>query len=396
MNGQALTIEHAVLAVAALEFATWQGSTFNYYYVYYRKLTAGDTTSNVHESEAKGYAWDDPRVVQVLLRLYKIIYGWQDALLGWLDRAITPDRGFTHLSEQAPAHRRDRYGLGIPAPADRSLRSAESCLLGVDPLHRADEHLLACHLADPMCSLPARQGCRSPVPATALVHRECRVLRGMKGKLPRYWPAQQAYHHARADLYRRIIADCRLPPPTLILDAACGDAFYSDLLASMVGPRARVLAADFNLAALRSRPFSSAGVMRCLTDVEQAGLRSSFDVVWMCRSMHSAADPQQRVSALAGLLRPGGRLIVVENDPFHCSIPAWSAEFERTKSSSTQWNGSFSGAAATVHRSIATRPLATCRSGWRAPGCVRSPCAPPRSKMWCRWRTKPSGTGSYG
>lgn len=151
----------------------------------------------------------------------------------------------------------------------------------------------------------------------------------MKGQLPRYWPAQQAYHHARADLYRRIIADCRLPPPALILDAACGDAFYSDLLASMVGPRARVLAADFNLAALRSRPFSSAGVMRCLTDVEQAGLRSSFDVVWMCRSMHSAADPQQRVSALAGLLRPGGRLIVVENDPFHCSIPAWSAEFER-------------------------------------------------------------------
>ena len=87
MNGQALTIEHAVLAVAALEFATWQGSTFSYYYVYYRKLTAGNTTSNLHESEAKGYAWDNPRVVQVLLRLYKIIYGWQDALLGWLDRS---------------------------------------------------------------------------------------------------------------------------------------------------------------------------------------------------------------------------------------------------------------------------------------------------------------------
>lgn len=101
MNGQALTIEHAVLAVAALEFATWQGSTFNYYYVYYRKLTAGDTTSNLHESEAKGYAWDNPRVVQVLLRLYKIIYGWQDALLGWLDRAITPD-------EASPIYRNKR------------------------------------------------------------------------------------------------------------------------------------------------------------------------------------------------------------------------------------------------------------------------------------------------
>ena len=91
MNGGALTIEHAVLAVAALEFATWQGSTFNYYYVYYRNLTAGDTTSDIHETEAKSYPWDDPRVVQVLLNLYKIIYGWQDALLGRIDRAITPD-----------------------------------------------------------------------------------------------------------------------------------------------------------------------------------------------------------------------------------------------------------------------------------------------------------------
>ena len=152
----------------------------------------------------------------------------------------------------------------------------------------------------------------------------------MKAQLPRYWPAQMAYHHAREDLYRRIIFDCRLPPAALILDAPCGDAFYSDLLASVVGPRVRVVAADFNLATLRSRPLSSAGVLRCLTDVEQAGLRRrSFDVVWTCRSMHSATDPQRRVTALAALLRPGGRLIVVENDPFHCSIPAWTTEFER-------------------------------------------------------------------
>jgi len=91
MSGWALTIEHAVLAVVALELATWQGSTFNYYYVYYRKLTAGDTTSNLHESEPESYPWDDPRAVRVLLRLYKIIYGWQDVLLGRIDRAITPD-----------------------------------------------------------------------------------------------------------------------------------------------------------------------------------------------------------------------------------------------------------------------------------------------------------------
>ena len=130
-----------------------------------------------------------------------------------------------------------------------------------------------------------------------------------------------------ADLYRRIIADCRLPPRSSSMPrVATPSTATSWHRCSVRGtrPRCRLRPRRASIS-----PFSSAGVMRCLTDVEQAGLRSSFDVVWMCRSMHSAADPQQRVSALAGLLRPGGRLIVVENDPFHCSIPAWSAEFER-------------------------------------------------------------------
>lgn len=90
-NGGPLTIKQAGLALAALEFATWQGSTFNYYYVYYRNLTAGDTTSDLHETEPKSYPWDNPRVVHALFNLYRIIYGWQDALLGRIDRAVTPD-----------------------------------------------------------------------------------------------------------------------------------------------------------------------------------------------------------------------------------------------------------------------------------------------------------------
>ena len=152
----------------------------------------------------------------------------------------------------------------------------------------------------------------------------------MKDQLPVYWSVQKAYHRAREGLYRTIITDCRLPPDALILDAGCGDAFLSDLLAAAVGPRARIVAADHNLATLRSRLPPGPGVELLLTDVERAGLRpGSFDVVWMCRAMHSAIDPQQRVTALATLLRPGGRLIVLENDPFHCPIPAWPADFEQ-------------------------------------------------------------------
>lgn len=92
LNGGAIAIEKVILAVLALESATWQGTTFNYYYVYYRKLTGGDTTSQLNETEAQNYPWDNPRVVQALLNMYLIVYGWQDALLARLDRAITPDR----------------------------------------------------------------------------------------------------------------------------------------------------------------------------------------------------------------------------------------------------------------------------------------------------------------
>ena len=92
VNGGAITIEKVILAVLALESATWQGTAFNYYYVYYRRLTGGDATSRLNETEAQNYPWDNPKVVQALLDVYLIVYGWQDALLVRLDRAITPDR----------------------------------------------------------------------------------------------------------------------------------------------------------------------------------------------------------------------------------------------------------------------------------------------------------------
>jgi phosphatidylglycerophosphate synthase len=91
-SGQLLTFDRILLAFLALECATWQGTTFNYYYVYYRTLTGGDTTSKLQETDEQSYPWDDARTLRVLVRLYHVIYGWQDAWLGGLDRAITPDR----------------------------------------------------------------------------------------------------------------------------------------------------------------------------------------------------------------------------------------------------------------------------------------------------------------
>jgi phosphatidylglycerophosphate synthase len=80
---------HFVLAAAALAAGLLQVSIFNHYYVRYRAQTGGDLTSRVAEQEPAGYAWDDPRLLSILLLVYRAIYGWQDSAVAWLDRRLT-------------------------------------------------------------------------------------------------------------------------------------------------------------------------------------------------------------------------------------------------------------------------------------------------------------------
>ena len=78
-----------IVAVLALELMTWHGTTFNYYYVTYRHLTAGDTTSQAHETADTVYPWDNPATLRVVFRLYGIIYAWQDRWMAVVDRHVT-------------------------------------------------------------------------------------------------------------------------------------------------------------------------------------------------------------------------------------------------------------------------------------------------------------------
>jgi hypothetical protein len=79
-----------VVAIAALEVMTWHGTTFNYYYVVYRHLTHGDTTSQTEERADGSYPWDNPAALKIVFALYRLIYAWQDRWMAALDRRITP------------------------------------------------------------------------------------------------------------------------------------------------------------------------------------------------------------------------------------------------------------------------------------------------------------------
>lgn len=152
----------------------------------------------------------------------------------------------------------------------------------------------------------------------------------MQQPVPEYWPLFQAYHRVREPLYRTIIQDADLGTGGWVLDAGCGDAFYSRLLSNVLGPRQRIVAIDLNPALLTSLRMEGDRVLRCLTDLERPGLRpGSFCAVWLARAMYSARDPVARLAALLPLLRPGGKLVVIENDLPHTPILSWPAEFER-------------------------------------------------------------------
>jgi phosphatidylglycerophosphate synthase len=80
-----------LVALAALEVMTWHGTAFNYYYVVYRHLTGGDTTSAARERADERYPWDNPAALKIVYALYRVIYDWQDHALAALDRRLTRD-----------------------------------------------------------------------------------------------------------------------------------------------------------------------------------------------------------------------------------------------------------------------------------------------------------------
>jgi SAM-dependent methyltransferase len=139
-----------------------------------------------------------------------------------------------------------------------------------------------------------------------------------------------AYHQARLNLFEELFSDARLPAGGRVLDAGAGDGFYSQFLAERLGPSACVVAADHNDALLHVLATPSANVARLLTDLDQLPLApASLDAIWHCRSMHSATDPVALLAGLVSLLRPGGRLIVIENNTAHSPILPLPPGFER-------------------------------------------------------------------
>ena len=92
-------------------------------------------------------------------------------------------------------------------------------------------------------------------------------------------------------------------------DLGAGEGAFTLALADLLGPQGHIVAVDKDARALRSL----AGRFETLVADFTRGLDlRDLDGVIMANSLHFVRDQQPVLEAVRGMLRPGGRLIIVE------------------------------------------------------------------------------------
>jgi ubiquinone/menaquinone biosynthesis C-methylase UbiE len=152
--------------------------------------------------------------------------------------------------------------------------------------------------------------------------------------LPAYDPALKAYHAAFEPELEAAIRRYDLGASARVLDCPCGDGFYTKLFARHMRG-GTLVAADLSPAYLEHAKQTVGDVQPnlALTFVKADAYRlpfenASFDVVWCAQSMISLNDPVAAIREMARVLRPSGRLAVLETDAYHHVLLPWPVSLE--------------------------------------------------------------------
>lgn len=153
--------------------------------------------------------------------------------------------------------------------------------------------------------------------------------------LPDYEPMLAAFHAAFHRELRAMIAELPVPAGADVLDVACGDGAYSALLAEKVGPNGRVVALDADpkyvehaRRSIREDP-SAASIEFLVATLEDPPFPpGAFDLVWCAQSLYSLPEPVAALRRMARLAKPGGLVVVLEDDALHRLILPWPVEIE--------------------------------------------------------------------
>lgn len=112
-----------------------------------------------------------------------------------------------------------------------------------------------------------------------------------------------------------------------VLDAGCGKGRFARLVAE-ANPSATVVAMDLAMAMLRAAPPTlarSGGTLTALPYRDEA-----FDFAYATESLEHAVDIETAVSELCRVVRPGGRIVVIDKNAEHwgrLKTPVWEKWF---------------------------------------------------------------------
>jgi demethylmenaquinone methyltransferase / 2-methoxy-6-polyprenyl-1,4-benzoquinol methylase len=119
---------------------------------------------------------------------------------------------------------------------------------------------------------------------------------------------------------RRAVKAARVRPGDAVLDVACGTGDLSEAFARR-SPAGRVLGIDFTPQMLdiarhkqtRLPPCTAAKLQYAEGDAQALAVKdASFDVISIAFGIRNVADPARAIAEFARILRPGGRLVILE------------------------------------------------------------------------------------
>jgi SAM-dependent methyltransferase len=132
---------------------------------------------------------------------------------------------------------------------------------------------------------------------------------------------------------RGLIGQLELRRGQRVLDAGCGVGLVTAWLAEQVAPAGVAIGTDLSLAharASRQRTTSSGRPLDVVVgDLSALPLRTgTFDAVWCANTINHLRDPLAGVRALATLLRPNGRLALLQSAFLPDMFFAWDQRLE--------------------------------------------------------------------
>jgi ubiquinone/menaquinone biosynthesis C-methylase UbiE len=156
----------------------------------------------------------------------------------------------------------------------------------------------------------------------------------MTDQLPQYAERMDTLHEALADDFDAIVGQVALAGGELVVDAGCGNGFFTQLLARRI-TSGQVIGLDFSAAFLhaargRLRDLISSKRVRLVEgDVNRLPFDSaSLDVVWSAHSMQSYDDLPAVLAEFRRVLRPGGMIAALESDAMHSMMLPWPPRLE--------------------------------------------------------------------